>query len=127
MSRETLFRGYSGLVEHLYEQENYARRVVANITRMGPPIPGAKVSVVPGRGMPIRVVRALQTFCFTTDPVMRRHFVPNLWTMYKTHPKRINEAAIHLGLWAHFARYVPELVVALNEAAAGEPALQAAK
>ncbi len=120
LSRAALFQGYAGLVQRLYAQENYASRVRANVARMGPARTGESASRLP-HGTELRDLwRAIEVFTFSSSAERRRHFLPNLVWAFRHHPRRVVEAAIHLGMWSHFETYVPKLVAALEQAAAHE-------
>jgi len=120
MSRADLFHGYAGLVRHLYKQENYARRVVANALRMRPAAPGTTSARLPSLDDVASLGRAIKEYSFSKDPVRRRHFLPNFLKVLRSNHQRVVEACIHLGLYKHFEQYVPELVDALARAEAIE-------
>ncbi len=120
MTRSQLFGGYAELVQEIYRQDNYARRLVRAIERMGEAVPGTASARTPSMAELRDLWRAVRTFTFTADPVRRRHFVPNLLRLARARPSRIVEGAIHLGLWKHFERYVPELVERLHQAERAE-------
>jgi radical SAM superfamily enzyme YgiQ (UPF0313 family) len=120
MTRAELFGGYADLVQELYEQQNYARRVHKNIEAMGAPARNATSARLPSRSDLRDLWRAISTFTFSRDPVRRRHFVPNFLRLVRDNPSRIVEGCIHLGLWRHFETYVPELVGKLREAQMAE-------
>lgn len=118
MTRADLFRGYSRLVERLYRQESYAKRLLDNVERMDDPVPDLPP---PGRGTPDlgALVQALRTFVWTRSAERRRHFFPNLFRVALRKPERLREVGIHLGLWHHFERYVPDLLRRVEAAARG--------
>ena len=120
MDRDVLFRGYADLIEHLYSQEAYTRRIFSNIDRMGPRAPDATSTGLPTLSDLRGLARTAAAFTFSRDPVRRRHFVPNVVRAYRHWPARGTEAVYHLALWQHYSRYVPELVSALRAAAEDE-------
>jgi hypothetical protein len=115
MSRAEMFRGYGELLTHLYSQENYTRRLMGNIYRMGPPVPGAVSARLPSRTDLADLFRAITNFTFSRRADYRRHFVPNLLRVGVRRFARVVEACVHLGVWQHFDRYVPFVVQALEE------------
>ena len=123
MTRPRLFRGFADLVTEVYRQENYARRVLANVYRMGPAEARSTASRFPSTTDFGDFFRAVKTFTCTTDPVRRRHFLPNLFRVFRNSPSRAVEAAIHLGLWRHFEHYSPLLSAQLRDTAAREERL----
>jgi radical SAM superfamily enzyme YgiQ (UPF0313 family) len=109
MSRAALFEGYADLVQHLYEPQRYADRVLANVARMKP-CQGPKAT--PGASELMDLGRASSAFGNT--PARRRFFFPNLLRALRANPTHFTEAAIHLGIYRHFERYVPHLVGSLR-------------
>ncbi|MEE8410757.1 MAG: DUF4070 domain-containing protein, partial [Myxococcota bacterium] len=120
MTRAQLFGGYADLVEELYRQENYARRVHRGLAAMGPPHEGTTSARVPSLAEVKSLWRAMRIFTFSRDPIRRRHLLPNFLRILRDTPSRKVEGGIHLGLWRHFERYVPELVHKLRQAEAAE-------
>lgn len=120
MSRAQLFRGYRRLVQRLYDPRAYARRVLANIERMGPPAPGVASARPPSLADLVDLWRAVRRYTFSMESARRGHFVPNLIRVLAMQPRRVVEGAIHLGLWQHFGAWVPELSAALEHAEAAE-------
>ncbi len=120
MTRPQLFEGYADLITHLYDQRRYAGRVMANINRMQPAQKQQAGGRVPNLHDLGDLWRAFRTFSFHRDPVYRRHFLSNVLRCLGSNPTRFVETCIHLGLWKHFARYVPELSGALRIAAQSE-------
>ncbi|MBI2565769.1 MAG: DUF4070 domain-containing protein [Candidatus Schekmanbacteria bacterium] len=121
MTRGELFTGYAELLARIYSQESYARRVLANIGRMGPPRQDSqKAARLPGVADLAHFARAAALFTLSPRAERRRHFLPNLLRVLRNQPRRAVEAAIHLGLWRHFERYVPDLVDRLRAATARE-------
>lgn len=123
MGRAELFSGYASLIRHLYDQENYTRRLMSNVARMRPPQAGDTGARTPTLGEIKGLVRATAAFSFSRDPIKRRHFVPNLLRTMIKWPARVTETTIHLALWQHYAKYVPELAHKLEAAAAAERVL----
>lgn len=120
MTRAQLFGGYADLVEELYRQENYARRVLRGLAAMGPPHEGAQSARMLSLSNVADLWRTIRIFTFSRDPVRRRHLLPNFLRILRDTPSRKVEGGIHLGLWRHFERYVPELVDKLRQAEAAE-------
>lgn len=117
MTRAQLFGGYADLVEEIYRQENFARRVLGNIARMGNhTMRENAASRLPSSSELHSFWRAFTVFGLTRDPIRRRHFWPNLFRVMLAHPSHAVEAAIHLGMWKHYETYVPELVAKLRAA-----------
>lgn len=112
MSRAELFRGYGELVTELYRPENYVSRLFANLSRM--PKPQGPSGSPTGDDMR-DLWRATRQFTFSPHADERRFFIPNVLKLLRTHPHQFVEGAIHLGMWRHFARYVPELRARLRE------------
>ncbi|MFH1807160.1 MAG: B12-binding domain-containing radical SAM protein [Pseudomonadota bacterium] len=123
MSRAQLLGGYADLLEHLYAQQNFARRLMTNVMRMGPPLPGVSSSRFPNLPELQDFFRAVWRFTANRDARYRRHFVPNLLMAALRRRTRIVETAVHLGCWQHFDRYVPLIVDTLRSGAATEQAL----
>ncbi len=116
MTRPELFEGYVWLVTELYKQENYARRVLTGVERMGPAPTQSGQKRLPSVPQVQDLLRALRAFSLSADPVRRRHFLPNLLKVAARNPSRLVEAASHLGMWRHFEIYVPQLVAQIREA-----------
>ena len=125
MSRAQLFRGYADLITHLYSQQNYARRLLTNIFNMQPARPGLTSSRPPSLGDLGDFFRAVWRFTWNRDPAYRRHFLPNLLRVMTRRSSRVVEACVHLGIWPHFDRYVPEIYQALERGALLEEAMAA--
>jgi radical SAM superfamily enzyme YgiQ (UPF0313 family) len=123
MSRAELFRGYADLVTHLYSQENYARRLLTNIRNMPPARRGTTSSRPPSLSDLGDFFRAVWRFTWNRNPVYRRHFLPNLLRVAFGHSSRVVETCVHLGIWPHFDRYVPEIYQALERGAQLEDAM----
>ncbi len=114
MTRSELLHGYAWLISELYGQENYARRVLKTIARMPALPPQVALGRLPSLSDVGALGRAVRAFALSLDPVRRRHFLPNLLKVALDKPSRIPEAAIHLAMWSHFERYVPQLVAQLK-------------
>lgn len=114
MSRAALFRGYGDLAADLYRPENYVSRLFGNLSRMPKTAPQGS-SRLPGGNDLLDLWRATHKFTFSPHADERRFFIPNLLKLARTHPHQLLEGTIHLGMWRHFARYVPELLTNLHE------------
>lgn len=119
MSRAELFAGYRDLIRHLYDQKRYTRRLLANVARMQSTGPGSG-GRFPTLNELAGLVRATAAFTLSDRATHRRHFLPTLARSVVRWPDRLTETAIHLALWQHFDRYVPELADRLGQAVAGE-------
>ena len=124
MTRPQLYEGYAELISEIYDQERYTRRLMANLRRMAPVEEGVAATRLPSRVDLADLWRTASAFTFSRDPIKRRHFLPNFLRVLRDQPGRIVEAAIHLGMWRHFERYVPELVDSLHKAARGERVIE---
>ena len=120
MTRAELFEGYARLLERIYGQERFAERVLANVCRMDPPQEGQTSARLPSLDELRALARAVGSFTLSRDPAYRRHFLPNFLRVVTRAPARLVEGAISLGLWRHFATYVPELCGTLRRAAGAE-------
>jgi radical SAM superfamily enzyme YgiQ (UPF0313 family) len=117
MTRSQLFGGYADLLTELYSQENFARRVLRNISRMGKPAEAQKAQArIPSFSELHALWRAISIFSFSKDPVRRRHFLPNLFRILQSSPERVVEGCIHLGMWRHYETWMPHLVDRLRAA-----------
>lgn len=120
MSRAALFDGYATLLRGLYTQEAYTRRLFSNVYRMGPAEAGDTGARTPSLDELRCLARATAAFTLSKDAVRRRHFLPNLFRVGLRSPSRVTETAIHLALWQHYDRYVPDLADRLEHAAGAE-------
>ncbi len=120
MSRAELHEGYAWLITELYKPENYARRVLTGVERMGPAHYESGQRRMLSFSQIQDLLRALRTFSLSADPVRRSHFLPNLLKVVSSNPSRFAEAASHLGMWRHFEIYVPQLVAQVQAAGARE-------
>jgi radical SAM superfamily enzyme YgiQ (UPF0313 family) len=120
MSRAELLEGYAWLITELYKPENYARRVLTGIERMGAASPESGHRRFISYSQFQDLLRALRAFSLTSDSTRRRFFLPNLLKVAAKTPSRFAEAASHLGMWRHFETYVPQLVAQVQAAGARE-------
>ncbi|MBT9557146.1 MAG: B12-binding domain-containing radical SAM protein [Myxococcales bacterium] len=120
MSRSRLFEGYADLLKHVYTRERYASRVLANIERMEP----APKTDAAGRWPALRDLgdfgRAALAYSTTLGDLS--YFGPNVLRILRQNPTRMVEGTIHLSLWRHFERYVPEVTAKISQAARSERA-----
>jgi radical SAM superfamily enzyme YgiQ (UPF0313 family) len=120
MTRARLFRGFAELIEEVYAQEAFARRVLSNVQRMQAGSAAAGSTRLPTLQDWGDLGRALQLYSLNGDAVWRRHFLPNFLRILVRQPSRLVEGAVHLGMWSHFARYVPEVAARLRDSAVVE-------
>jgi radical SAM superfamily enzyme YgiQ (UPF0313 family) len=120
MTRSHLFDGYAQLLKHVYTKERYAARVLSNIARMAPAPRDDAVGRAPELTDLKDLGRALAAYGSSLDGI--RYFAPNMLRLLRSNPSRVVEGTIHLSLWRHFERYVPELTTKIQAAARSERA-----
>ena len=115
MSRARLFEGYAELLEHVYTLERYASRVLTNLARMAPEVERQQGARLPA----LRDLRDFgRAFLGYTDSLANlAYFGPNVARVLLQSPRHLVEGTIHLSLWRHFDRYVPEVSARIRAAA----------
>ena len=80
-----------------------------------PPKQASGASALPAGDDVLALLRALAKFTFSNRADERRFFSPNFLKLARMHPHQLVEGTVHLGMWRHYARYIPKLVNNLRE------------